>query len=126
MSKLSNAQVREAIQKMLEERKKRKFVESIDLQIMLRDYNPEKDKRFNSTTVLNHNCRSKMKVCLIGTILHIDAAKGLDIETASIDDLKKFNKEAKLIKKWARQFDVLLVSESISRQVTKLIGRNVT
>ena len=40
--------------------------------------------------------------------------------------MKKFNREAKLIKKWARKFDVLLVSESISRNVTKLIGRYVT
>ena len=31
MSKVTNAQLRECIQKALEERKKRKFVESIDL-----------------------------------------------------------------------------------------------
>ena len=126
MSKVTNAQVREAIEKMLEQRKKRKFVESVDLQVMLRDYNPEKDKRFNSTTVLNHPVKSNLKICLIGTIKHLDKSKDLDIEKTNIDDLKKFNREAKLIKKWARRFDVILVSESISRDVTKLIGRYVT
>ena len=93
---------------------------------MLRDYNPEKEKRFNSTTVLSYPCRSKLSVCVIGVIAHIEQAKALNIEALSIDDIKKFNKESKLIKKWARKFDVLLVSESLSRNVTKLIGRHVT
>ena len=72
MSKVTNAQLRDCIQKALEDRKKRKFVESMDLQIMLRDYNPEKEKRFNSTTVLSYPCRSKMSVCVIGVIAHIE------------------------------------------------------
>ena len=72
MRKISNAQVREAIQKALTERKKRKFTESIDLQIMLRDFDPEKDKRFNSSTVLSYPVKSKLSICLIGTIQHIE------------------------------------------------------
>ena len=93
---------------------------------MFRDYNPEKDKRFNSTTILSHQCRSNLKICLIGTMKHIDAAKGVAVECVTIDDLKKFNNESKLIKKWARKYDVLLVSESLSRTVTKLVGRYVS
>lgn len=126
MSKVSNNQIREAIQNALENRKKRKFVESIDLQIMLRDYNPEKDKRFNSTTVLSYPCKSNLKICLIGTINHIEQAKEINLDAVNLDDLKKFNREAKLIKKWARRYDILMVSESLSRNVTKLIGRYVT
>ena len=34
---------------MLTNRKKREFVESVELQIGLRDYDPEKDKRFNGS-----------------------------------------------------------------------------
>lgn len=126
MSKLSNAHVRECVEKALEERKKRKFVESIDLQIMLRDYNPEKEKRFNSTTVLNHPCRSNMKICLIGSMIHMEQAQAIGLDCVNLDDLKKFNKDRQAIKKWARKYDVLLVTESISRQVTRLIGRYVT
>jgi large subunit ribosomal protein L10Ae len=126
MSKLTNTMVRDGVVKALEERKKRKFVESIDLQVMFRDFNPEKDKRFNSTTVLSYPVKSNMKICMIGTMKHIEEAQKLNIETANQDDLKKFNNEAKMIKKWARKYDVLLVSESLSRNVTKLIGRYVT
>jgi len=36
--------------------------------------------------------------------------------------LKKFNKDKKLIKKWAKPFDVLLASESLMKQIPKLLG----
>ena len=38
--------MKKTIKEMLETRKKRKFTESVELQIGLRDYDPEKDKRF--------------------------------------------------------------------------------
>ena len=60
---------------------------------MFRDYNPEKDKRFNSTTVLSYKVRSNMKICLIGTMKHIEEAKNCKIDSVTIDDLKKFNGE---------------------------------
>ena len=126
MSKINQDQIRSVISKALEERKKRKFVESIDLQVMLRDYDPEKEKRFNSSTALNYPVRSKMTICLIGTMTHIDQAKEVNIDAVNLDDLKKFNNEAKLIKKWARKYDLLMVSDTLSRNVTKLIGRYVT
>lgn len=39
---------------------------------MLRDFDPEKDKRFNSSTALSYPTKSKLKICLIGTINHIE------------------------------------------------------
>ena len=126
MSKISNEQIKKSIEDALANRKQRKFVETLELQIMLRDYDPEKEKRFNSSTTLNSNCRSHLKVCVIGTIKHLEEAKALGIEGINKDDLKKFNNEAKLIKKWARKFDVLLVSESVNKDVTKSIGRYIT
>ena len=126
MSKISNDTIREGITKILTERKKRKFVETIDLQIMLRDYDPNKDKRFNSTCELNYPCRSNMKICLVGTVNHIDQAKKIGLDFKSLDDLKKFNRDAKEIKKWARKYDLLLVSESIAKNVTRTIGRYIT
>ena len=65
-------------------------------------------------------------MCVIGIIKHYDEANALNFDTVNLDDLKKFNKEAKLIKKWARKYDLLLVSDSLSKDVTKIIGRYVT
>ena len=126
MSKISNEQITKGIEDALANRKKRKFVESMDFQVMLRDYDPDKDKRFNSATTLNHNVKSSLKVCLIGTINHVEEAKENGYEGVLVDDLKKFNNEPKLIKKWARRFDCILVSESKNKDVTKMVGRYIT
>ena len=126
MSKLSTEQITEAIQVALKERKKRKFVESLDFQVMLRDFDPNKDKRFNSATTLNHPIKASLKFCVIGTIGHVEEAKAAGHEGILVDDLKKFNNEPKLIKKWARKFDVILVSDSKNKDVTKLVGRYIT
>ena len=47
---------------MLETRKKRKFPESIELQIGLRDYDPEKEKRFVGSIKLPHCPHPRLKV----------------------------------------------------------------
>ncbi len=45
--------------------KKRKFLESVELQIALKNYDPQKDKRFSGTYRLPHVTR-KMKLCVLG------------------------------------------------------------
>lgn len=40
-----------------------------------------------------------MKVCVIGDERHIDEAKANKLETRSMDELKKLNKDKKLVKK---------------------------
>lgn len=44
------------------------------------------------------------------------------IECIDVEGLKKFNKEKKLIKKWAKPYDVLLASESLMKQIPRLLG----
>ena len=50
-SKLNRDLVRESIDVILENsaKKKRKFTESVELQISLKNYDPQKDKRFAGT-----------------------------------------------------------------------------
>ena len=43
--------------------KKRKFTETVELQISLKNYDPQKDKRFSGTVKLKHIPRPKLKVC---------------------------------------------------------------
>ena len=47
---------------MVVNKKPRKFVESIDLQIGLRDYDPEKDKRFTGAIKLPYCPHPRMQV----------------------------------------------------------------
>ncbi len=47
---------------MLNNRKKRNFTETVELQITLRDYNPEKDVRFTGFIKLPHAPYPTIKV----------------------------------------------------------------
>jgi large subunit ribosomal protein L10Ae len=125
MTKLTNAQINQAIELALAERKTRGFPETIDLQIMLRDFNTDKEKKFNSTVLLNHPVRRQMKICVVGNIGHVDQAKALGIDTQTLDEVNIFAKDAKLVKKWARKYDMILVSDALKLKFIKLVGKQV-
>merc|ERR1711915_906399 len=55
--------------------KKRKFLETVDLQIGLKNYDPQKDKRFSGTVKLKHIPKQKFRVCILGDQQHCDIAK---------------------------------------------------
>lgn len=60
MSKINPEFLKKAINEMLTERKQRKFVETVELQVGLRDYDPE--KRFTGTVRLPQKVYSKVRV----------------------------------------------------------------
>ena len=79
--------------------KKRNFTETIELQIGLKNYDPQKDKRFSGTVKLPYTPRPQMKVCVLGDHKHCEEAKELGIDQMSVEDLKKLQKNKKLVKK---------------------------
>jgi large subunit ribosomal protein L10Ae len=60
MSKINNDFLKKSINEILTTGKKRKFPESVDLQVGLRDY--DSDKRFAGTIKLPHKVYNKLKV----------------------------------------------------------------
>jgi hypothetical protein len=79
--------------------KPRKFTETIELQIGLKNYDPQKDKRFSGTVKLPYIPRPKMKVCVLGDVKHCEQAQSIGVDARSVEDLKKLNKNKKLVKK---------------------------
>ena len=123
MSKLNMDALRESIHKVYTERKERKFLETVELQVMLKDYDPQKDKRFSGSVKLPYIPRSKLKICVIGDAAHLEEAKKIPgIETKDLEGLRAFNKVKKDIKKWAKKYHVLLCTDTIVKQLTKLLG----
>ncbi|EGR28533.1 hypothetical protein IMG5_173500 [Ichthyophthirius multifiliis] len=125
MSKISSETLKSTIAQMLTERKKREFSETIELQIGLRDYDPEKDKRFSGSIKLPNMPYPNKRVAIIGTMKHCDEAKAANIAYIDVEGLKKFNKDKKLIKKWSKPFDTLICSESLMKQVPRLLGNTL-
>lgn len=59
---------------------------------------------------------------VLGDQHDIDRSKHQGIDAMSSDDLKKLNKNKKLIKKLARKYDAFLASDSLIKQVPRLLG----
>ena len=123
-SKLTNAMVLESVQKLRENIKDRKFKQTIELQVALKDYDPQKDKRFTGTVRLPNVIRPNLKICLIADAKHAEEAKkhNIDIDVTSLDELKKFNKDKKLVKKWAKKYALLLASDTVLKKVPVVCG----
>lgn len=59
---------------------------------------------------------------ILGDQHDLDRAKHHGIDAMSTDDLKKLNKNKKLIKKLARKYDAFLASEALIKQIPRLLG----
>ncbi|PVU96980.1 hypothetical protein BB559_002169 [Furculomyces boomerangus] len=123
-SKIQVSSVRESVQVLLKEsgEKKRKFTETVELQIGLKNYDPQRDKRFSGTVRLPYIPRPQMSVWLLGDAHDADKAKNLGIPVQTVEDLKKLNKNKKLVKKLAASADAFLASESLIKQIPRLLG----
>lgn len=112
------------------EEKPRKFTETIELQIGLKNYDPQRDKRFSGTVRLPNIPRPNMKICILADAAHIDKAKACGMEYMSVEDLKKLNKNKKLVKKLGNHITFSIVihyrltsqSASCSKEVRCFLG----
>merc|ERR1711879_781609 len=104
-SKINRDTLYEQVAEMIQasKDKNRKFTESVELQIMLKNYDPQKDKRFSGTVKLPNVAKPKFTVCVLGNQAHIDKAK-------------------KLVKKLAKKYDAFLASDALIRQIPRLLG----
>ncbi|KAB0368198.1 hypothetical protein FD755_019964 [Muntiacus reevesi] len=109
-SKVSRDTLYEAAREVLHgnQCKCRKFLETLELQISLKNYDPQKDKRFLGTVRLMSTPCPKFSVCVLGDQQHCDEPKTVDITHMDIEALKKLNKNKKLVKKLAGKFPSFL------------------
>merc|ERR1719362_1352950 len=124
MSKLNIENLKKGIVQIIEGSKEnpRKFLETVELQVCLKDYDTQRDKRFAGTIKLPHVPRPRMKICILGDAVHCEQAQKADLPFKSVEDLKKLNKNKKLVKKLAASFDGFLASQVLIPQIPRLLG----
>jgi large subunit ribosomal protein L10Ae len=59
---------------------------------------------------------------VLGDQHDLDRAKHHGIDAMSADDLKKLNKNKKLIKKLARKYDAFISSDALIKQIPRILG----
>lgn len=106
--------------------KQRKFVETIELQVTLKNYDSQRDKRFSGTFKLPTIPRPNMKICVLGSAVHCEAAERIGVDHKSVEGLKKFNKNKKIIKKFAKKYDAFVASDTLIKQIPRLLGPGLT
>eukprot|EP00172_Hildenbrandia_rubra_P003040 Plantae.Rhodophyta-Hildenbrandia_rubra.ctg4427.p1 GENE.Plantae.Rhodophyta-Hildenbrandia_rubra.ctg4427~~Plantae.Rhodophyta-Hildenbrandia_rubra.ctg4427.p1 ORF type:complete len:221 (+),score=47.54 Plantae.Rhodophyta-Hildenbrandia_rubra.ctg4427:149-811(+) len=123
-SKLPTATVRTSVQEILKESedRKRNFLQTIELQIGLKNYDTKKDKRFAGTIKLPNLPRPNLKVAILGDAVHVSEAEKLGYDVYDVESLKKFNKQKKPIKKFAKKYDAFLASDSIIKTIPRILG----
>ncbi|TQE13775.1 hypothetical protein C1H46_000782 [Malus baccata] len=99
MSKLQSDTLREGVSiiKNASKEKERNFSETIELQIGLKNYDPQKDKRFSGSE-----------------------AEKIGLDYMDIEGLKNLNKNKKLVKKLAK--NAFSASEAVIKQIPRLLG----
>jgi len=125
MSKIAVANVRTQVSDLLrhsQSEKKRNFLETVELQVGLKNYDTQRDKRFSGTIRLPSIPRPNMSVCILGDQHDLDRAKHGGVDAMSVDDLKKLNKNKKLIKKLARKYDAFVASDALIKQIPRILG----
>lgn len=124
MSKLHSASLKESIVEMLAEsqKKHRKFTETVELQIGLKNYDPAKDKRFSGVVKLSNPTKFKQNVCVLGDAFHMDIAKKAGLPCMDVEALAALKKDKKLVKKLAAKYSGFVASEALLKQIPRLLG----
>lgn len=116
--------IEEAINEALKVSKKRRFTQSVDLIIKLRDVDVKKpENRINITVPLPNPLSKKAKICVIASGAAITAAKeaGVDLVLTK-DDLGKYT-DKKSIRKLAQQYDFFLATPDLMVQIGRQMGQ---
>ena len=106
--------------------KKRNFLETVEVQFTLKNYDPVRDKRFSGTFRLPTVPRPNLKCCMLGNAAHCEQADRIGIDQMSVEDLKKLNKNKKMVKKLAKKYDFFLASDNMIKQIPRLLGPGLT
>jgi len=122
--KLSHEKINQAVTKILEGSvsNQRKFTESLELQIGLKNYDTKKDKRFSGTVTLPFIPKPKKTFAILGDSVHNTQATRLGYDFYGVDELKRFNKQKKVIKKFAKKYDFFLASDSLIKTIPRILG----
>lgn len=102
------------------------FHENVELEIGLKNYNPQTQKRFRGSVLLQHIARPQLKVCVFGNQRHCDEARSIGVDFLDVEDLKILGCDKKYAKRLAKEYDEFLVSESLAKIVPRLLGPGLT
>jgi large subunit ribosomal protein L1 len=121
---MNKEQFKQAIESVKKSSPKRKFTQSYDLVINLKDINlKDTAQQIDVFIPLHYSKGRKTKVCaLVGPELSAQAKEACDF-VVSHEDFPKYAKDKKLTKKLAKEYDFFIAQANLMTDVAKTFGR---
>ncbi|MBI3859537.1 MAG: 50S ribosomal protein L1 [Thaumarchaeota archaeon] len=122
---LSSQQLSELVKKGKEQSKERKFPQSVELVLKLKDLDPKKtDLNINEIVYLPHPTSKQARVCYIGTgdlaVRAKNANADLVIDPSQLENYGGSKRDAK---KLARSYDFFLAETALMPRIGKVLGQ---
>jgi len=122
---LSNQQLADLVKKGKEQSKERKFTQSVEAMVTLKDVDPKKtDLNINEIIYLPHPTTKQAKICFIGSgdlaVRARNAKANLVIDPSQLDNYGGSKREAK---KLARSYDFFLADTALMPRIGKVLGQ---
>ena len=124
---LSNQQLAELVKKGKEQSKERKFTQSVEAIVKLRDVDPKKtDLNINEIVYLPHPTKRQAKVCFIGTgdlaVRAKNAKADLVMDPSQLENYAGSKRDAK---KLARSYDFFLADTALMPRIGRILGQSL-
>ncbi len=122
---INEQQVIETINKLKEESPKRKFLESVDIAINLRDVNLKiPSNRFQLEVQLPHPLTKPVKICVIADGSQLVEARELGVaRVLDKKELENVSRDPKQSKKIAQEYDYFIASAPLMPIIGRSLGR---
>ncbi len=115
----------EAIDEIKEKSKvnPRKFMQSIDLSVQIKDVDLKQPKnRINTEFFLPYPITSSRKICIVGTGDLGVRAKNMGLEVLDKDDLGRLKGDKKAAKKYVKSVDIFIAGVDLMPELAKSLG----
>lgn len=124
---LNNQQLAELVKKGNEQGRERKFTESVELIVTLKDVDPKKtDLNVNEIVYLPHPVKKQAKICFIGSGDLALRAKNAKVDSVvDPSQLENFAGSKKDAKKLARSYDFFLADPALMPRIGKILGQSL-
>jgi large subunit ribosomal protein L1 len=115
-------QVLQALEGLKKSQEKRKFTQSVDLIVALKDLDFKKtEQQVDFFVTLHHDTGKKKKICaFVGPEL-IDESKQACDQTITVDEFSKYTKQK--AKKLAQEYDFFIAQATVMTKVAAAFGR---
>ncbi|KAH7939657.1 hypothetical protein HPB52_015551 [Rhipicephalus sanguineus] len=104
--------------------KHRRFVETVDLLVCLKDYNFQKYKRLSGVIKLPHYLKPDFRGCLIGVKAERKEARAANLDFIGVHEVKLLHARPMRIKRLAARYDGFLAREAHMKVLNKILRPN--